>query len=66
MSDTTAQDVAHRARKSMWAVLTLAVALLAVAVALLAVAGATSFAAIREPSAFSPLGPYPQPFRITP
>lgn len=53
MSDTTAQDVAHRARKSMWAVLTLAVALLAVA-------GAITFAAIREPAAFSPLGPYPQ------
>lgn len=31
MSDTTAQDVAHRARRSMWAVVVLAVALMTLA-----------------------------------
>lgn len=34
MSDTTAQDVAHRARRSMWAVVVLAVALMTLAGAL--------------------------------
>lgn len=50
---TTATDVAHKARRSAFAVTVLAVCLLAVA-------GAILFAAIREPEPFSPLGPYPQ------
>lgn len=52
MSDPTAHDVAHRARRSMWAVTVLAVALIALA-------GAILFAALNEPGAWSPLGPNP-------
>lgn len=49
----SATDVAHRAKRSAWAVAVLALALLVLA-------GAILFAAIRHGDPFSPLGPYPQ------
>lgn len=53
MTDTTATDVAHRARRSMLAVVTLAVCMLLLA-------GAVMFNAATRPKAFAPLGPYPE------
>lgn len=49
----TADHVANKARRSMWAVGVLATGLLAVA-------GSILFAAVNRPEPFDPLGPYPQ------
>lgn len=49
----TADHVANKARRSMWAVCVLATGLLAVA-------GSILFAAVNRPEPFDPLGPYPQ------